>query len=522
MSLEQLLSSKDPTEFTKGLRQTTRCILDMNENLEKRWQHLDLLSKHNSSEAIEILSRMRDSLPFLKNEVHRKDMLDLIVRSCKSTGFDSFERLRSAMTLYNREYIDLCYECFESISSDCENFKCRVEALLMLFCSEDEENVKKVQSVLTEIIDDLSIPSSQRYDIIATFNSKSGIRSFMNVDKIRVPHNEPFVCGIQTVFFYNDKNGIRERILSGQNLLQMECVSEAEKKDICSTLLEITKNESLPENVRADAADVVLRLGPIEDRKASRRLISQIGFSEAKKSANMFFAVPTVYNNSQNIHEFDDQIQHLLEKVMDEEKVYPTFEKTMEEISARLVKIKSQKIKSDVRQALHRVSIDTATFTKYNATLPEILSVTWAYIHAAGRYTPEQVLTLEKRLFQELAAMDDTCSTGHYGRFVVVLSTFEDTFKISFKQQILANVNGRFNAVIKKQDDATREKIAIGQAEIATDEEKQFLVDFSTEQFDILRKEMYSEFVDEGYVSVDEFEKYYSSAVTKVKESMKI
>ena len=60
----------------------------------------------------------------------------------------------------------------------------------------------------------------------------SAVLTSLKIDNtLVVPYDEEFVFALQVIFFYNDKNGIRERILSGQHMLQMQCVSQEEKKE---------------------------------------------------------------------------------------------------------------------------------------------------------------------------------------------------------------------------------------------------------------------------------------------------
>ena len=198
-------------------------------------------------------------------------------------------------------YIDICYECFVPIALD-KNivYSLRADACRYLFGSENEVKKEISQECLLDIINDLTISSEIRYRIIHSFTSKSGIKSIMNSVKIPVPYDEMFLYGLQHDFFNEKANGIRERILSGQNLLQISCTPDTTKQEICTELLSVASDHLRTENERADAADVVLRMGSNEFRVKAKEVINSLGFSTVSmKNANVMDRFKTIYTNSQ-------------------------------------------------------------------------------------------------------------------------------------------------------------------------------------------------------------------------------
>jgi hypothetical protein len=120
---------------------------------------------------------------------------------------------------------------------------------------------------------------------------------------------------------------------------------------------------------------------------------------------------------------------------------------------------------------------------------------------------------LEDRLIEELTEMGDTCSSGHAGRFVNVLSGVDVDLQISYQSQITANCVGRVNARIRSiPDDDLRASVSMGMLPDADAEDREACQTFITKALGELHTELYKEFVGEGYISKQEFEVYFGKA----------
>ncbi len=160
-------------------------------------------------------------------------------------------------------------------------------------------------------------------------------------------------------------------------------------------------------------------------------------------------------------------------------------------------------------KALNRVSIDTATFTKYRVNIAEIFVHVWIRIK---KYQDEQRAELEKRMVEELVDMADTCSSGHSGRFINVLSIYDETIRISWDDQIKSNIVGRLMARIRDiKDEELRAQVSLGMLDDADDADKKAYRNFIETTLEILKKELHEEFVGEGYVTKEEFETAFIS-----------
>ena len=504
---------KNSEDVEKGIRILNQLCMSKTLTPEDK---LDVITEYLiyfPDESQDILDRWRDTIPFVKDD-DLEDLLSLLSKIAKCERINSHQRMVTAVNLYNNCFLNICYDCFSEIASD-ENVlvKYRVDSARYLFCSGEENNKENAQNILLSIIEDIDIYTDQyRYEVIASFISRSGINSIMNMKKLRVPYDEDFVYSMQSMFFFNKKNDVRYRILSGQNILQMDS-DENEKENIFNDLLDIAKEKSFSENTRADAADVVLRLGDGEKREVSREIITDLGYDSANSfgmTGSLMDRVKTVYNNSQNIHQFSDQIDSFIEKMVKENvKVRPYHEVHQEVVELVRSTIETSEDRFKASKSLNRISIDTASFTRHKVTLAEIFVHIWARIKISDESIQKD---LEKRFVEELIDMSETCSSGHIGRFVNVLAVYDDDLKIGWSEQIVANMAGRINARIRDcQDPDIRAALAVARTELAEDEDNVIYDTFITENLTDLHNELYQEFVSAGYLSHEEFEIHFEN-----------
>ncbi len=462
----------------------------------------------------DILSVWRDGLRFQKG-LEMEDTCVLLNEIIKCNKISSHDRILTAVHLYNIGAIHICYDLFSYLANDKHmDIIHRIEAIRFLYAAGDDEDESKErqfsQESLIDIIEDLSIDCKARYEAIMSFNSKSGISTLMNTKKLRIAYDEDFIYSLQIVFFKNKKNDIRYRILSGQNLLQIKIIAKEIRDEIVNELFSILNNEELEENCRADAGDVVLRLGTPTEKLEARKLITKMGYS-VDGNKRKIAGPKTLYDNSQNIHDetIEKHIEKFLEKILQENisSVY-TITKVSEDVSSLIrgqTDLDAFKRNAAYR-ALHRISIDTATFTSFNATNSEILVHVWAKIHSG--YDQQTTSLLQKMLIEELTDMDDKCSSGG-GRFVNVLSYVDETLKISWDDQVKANFSGRMNKKIREcQNKDTQLAIALGMVEDADPEDRESYLKFAAIALEEIQEELYKEFVGDGYLKKDEFLEY--------------
>ena len=226
-------------------------------------------------------------------------------------------------------------------------------------------------------------------------------------------------------------------------------------------LLAMAKHRDIPYNTRADCADVLLGMGSYDLQPEARDAIRLLGATTADGSLK---TVRTFYEDAQNVHaseELDQSIEEVLTRLntsIDYAKIKP-FETVTAEILLYLEDPTSpvtdslpvsslEEISIKVKRALERITMDRFLYGQYSNSLTNVLCLVWAQI--------EQISETEKslyvgRLLEELEEMTDTCSSGYVSRLCNVLSGYDGfNLKISYEEQITANVFGRVNAYIRE------------------------------------------------------------------------
>jgi len=478
--------------------------------------------KYIPDEGLDMLQRWKDMLAFVRNK-EAENLVAVLVRLTRAPEINSHERLNIAVTLYNKCYLTVCYLCFADLANDNSVLvDYRVEACRYLFASETPDHRELAQECLIGIIETNGYPCEYRYKTIAGFISKTGIATRLNATKLKVAYDETFVYGLQNAFFFNEENGVRERILSGQHMLDMGCVPQETKKEILDILVRISETHA-DTMVRADAADVILRLGTPEYKTRARQIITDLGFdsvtslSTSLLTGNALSRVRTIYNNSQNVHDekIAESVNKFIERIIaDTDVQLKSYLEVYQEVADMIRERGLAPTKRFMAfKAMNRVHIDTATFTDNKVTLAEIFVHVWLRICAADNEKRKQ---LEDALLDELVDMGDTCSSGHSARFVNVFAAEDEDFRIGWEEQIVANIAGRINAKIRDHPDADlRASISMGMLPDAEEEDRKAYVTFINDALDAIRKEMYKEFVTEGYIRSKEFDAYFSKGKTQ-------
>lgn len=512
---EKLVSDSDINNINKGIKIYSKLCLDSKLSSTYRLTLLSSLIQKVPDEGESILSRLRDMIPHCRGSF-LEDLVRILVGVTRSSKFNSHERVLTAVTLLNNGLFNVCYGCFSDLANDRTiDPEYRVESSRYLFGSEVEENIEDSKSALLDVINNQKLSSKYRYEVIAGFIKNTGIYTRLNTNKIKIPYNEEFVHDLQTSFFNNEDNGIRERILSGQHLLQMSCIEAEEKEKIINSILDIAKNGNLEENIRADAADVIFRLCTGEYRKEAREIITNLGKS-AVGSGKIEDRSRTLYDNSQNIHDktIEECISKFIEKIINETNVkLRPYDEVHNEVCALIRRNLKTNRMNRALKSMNRILLDTAVFTENKITLSEIFLHVWIRIQS---HPEEERKELENRMLEELVDMADTCSSGHSGRFVNVLSTYDSTLQISWESQIKANLSGRIQARIRDLDDENfGAKIVLGMMNDADKEDREEYMIFIKNTLQELHKELYDEFVGEGYISKEEFGRAFEIAKEK-------
>jgi hypothetical protein len=337
-----------------------------------------------------------------------------------------------------------------------------------------------------------------------------------------------FTIQVCRLFVLNTRNSTAYRILACQYLLsQKQHIEYAE-----NTLMTFMRDSTLAHNLRADAADVLLHYGTLDTIQSAENVLSELG---GKFS--------TFYENKENVHtkEIEDSVRETVQ-FLDTLNLKPipsfdTVSYNLKQLAKKMYRPKEIKyntknvqllkkelcelnipirehielIKEElsveedkVSNALLRIELDRTIFKGINHTLKSVLLLLYTYIQSQ-----DAKYELERRLVEELIDMSGTCTSGYISRLMNVLSGFGDySLRISWQDQISANLKGRLNA--KMQKDENMEKIIEEMINRDLADRSEFLK-FFRKNISSIREEMYQEF--RHFMEDLEWDEYFQKAV---------
>lgn len=510
----------------KVINEYKRILLMSNDvsNIENITKVLLSYIKNIPTEGYEMLKRYRDLVRYA-SEKDKLNYIKIIGNVARSDAVAALERLMCADSIYTYGYFEECYDLFDNLAgNDKYPIFFRIEACKYLYISDDENLKVKAQDILISFIDTESkygdettksnfdfenvsepLTSRNKYDsIILPYLARGGVKSYLNA---RLPSfvDETFIYGLQSAFFYNTTNSLRDRILSANYIIQSEESEILERDNICDLLLECYSEKKYDGPTKGDALDVVVRLGNKDQREKALFLLTELGYDDSQYSNDVASRIRTFYNNTQNIHLTD--IDKKLEKFVQENDFteLEDYDVVKSEVMALISTSKSAKKRFNCIRSISRVERDTTKLTSKNLTLVDIFIKVWMIVKES-----EKRELLESRMLDELEDMDDTCTTGHGGRFVNVVMDDEDAMKITWQDQITANISGRVTSEMNKSEFV--EDIKAGMiADSAEDEDAVKYREFVLEYRDVLYKELYDEFVGGKYIKKTEFNKYFEN-----------
>ena len=348
--------------------------------------------------------------------------------------------------------------------------------------STDEEVLKKIFTYLSEWTTPSMKKTRRNCHYILFRLSYLDIKSiYQKVIPNKECGKDWFIKSAQLAFLFYTKIPVYFCNLSGQYLLKNCELEKEERENVEKRILEFAEDQELDYNLRADAADILLRFGSEVFKQAGRKIILELGRVNG--------SVRTVFDNAQNVHteEVEESVAEILEflstfslynvngnpvdfdyvnahveKMLKEEihqiqkgrELGDTVETSCKYCKCHIEKSSELKFCSEVCDsfyirnekiavAMKRIFMDRALYSKFNNSLLNILLKIYTYIQMQEDIKEE----LYKRMLQELEAMSGTCSSGFASRLVNIISGFGNfNIRISFQDQIISNFTGRLNA----------------------------------------------------------------------------
>lgn len=391
-----------------------------------------------------------------------------------------------------------------------------VGIIKMLLLSKDPKHCQKTLQFMYGILDDAKIDEQYRYKTLLQLEQESPTPTYG--DDGKQEPCKPFFhqCLSRILSSPDTVFSVRYRILAAQLLLQKyKPASHEERNHIENILLDFCQSSSVEYNTRADAADVLLLLGTEDVRSKAQRVITALGeptLEDGKKARQA--SQTTIYTNRQNVHsgEIEKSVKDILEFLQSRKtdvKVSSCFAK-FEAVEKAITTSTTSADHDKVRIALNRISSDRALHTAYNLSLTEILCLVWNYI--VGHKNEAELKT---RLMEELVDMAGTCSSGYVSRLANTLSGYGDfSIRISFREQIIANVNGRLNARIRKIDDLKLYDKVLSEMTVPSGQyaDRKHFLRFFRRELPSLRAEIHQEFKD--HVLDTDFDIYFRDALS--------
>lgn len=499
----------------------SKSIVDLSLSLETRIEAINrYFVKEGSGNTIEVINK----LGMMYELSCTKILQQYLFAICEKSSIEPFLQSIAARSLCTHdEQNELGYKAVDLVYPKLGpeiGTPYRIDFVKMLM--KNDKYKSKAKKYFCDIINDEKIDCDYRYKTILGLEYKPEYDSdeivteeMKKKDEKRIEQIRYFIQEACLEFFKKDSNLLFYRILAGQNLLRMNC---GEREYIEQTMLQFAKNVTNEYNLRADAADVLLQLSSDSVKKAAKDIIMELGIG--KRTIN------TIYDNAQNVHtkEVDNSIKDALEflqsfEIMKYSGKTITFDYVEKKIM-ELVKEEKKKLKfkkgekydkeEKIKVAINRINMDRSLYSKYSCTLSNILLRVWTYISGHDKETE-----LQKRLLEELIEMSGTCSSGFVSRLVNTMSGFGDfSMKISWCDQIIANLAGRLNARIRDMDNLSLQEKVLSQMTLESskyEERKHFLKFFRQNMLDI-RTEMYNEF--KTYISDTDFDLYFRAAVS--------
>lgn len=411
-------------------KDTYKMALDSSLTPEVSVRAFELYFDEFNYQAMELLTKITGMYIF-SGVKSLENRLLLIVNGSTLPAIYKLEAAK-ALVLRNADDADLSVKDigYNALNAVCRTFEetsiptpVQVDALYLLMHSETHR--MNSSEYFIKLTNNQVHDCEYRYKLILTL-------------EFRVKNSEWHLQQACMAFLMNSKNRTLHRILASQNLF----AHGVEQKDFISCiLLSFATDVELDYNLRADAADVVLKYGSDGDKLRARDIILILGSQDRHGTF-------TIYQNAQNVH--NDTIEQAVIDIIQYLSTIDIKDLTFDKVADALERVvERDDAPNFIKISLNRIHMDRALYSTFNYSLQNILVRVFACIENAE--TAEIKKVLRSRLDQELTEMAGTCSTGFLGRLCNVLSGFNGlNMRISWEDQITANFGARMNARLAK------------------------------------------------------------------------
>ena len=480
--------SEDLNKQIKLEENPLEIIFNFENDNDIRLKAINQYQKDNGQDVLEITNRLNSMYLISGTQLLKQFLIQVATRS----NLYEIIKIEAAKCLCLKSNIKENYDILDQVITILNDVPvpCKIEAIQFLMRSLPHKDISN--SHFCQVINNTDIECDFRY------------KTILSLEHTDIPNNKYFIRNAAILFLRNETNWTPYRILASQYLLQSFEINIDERKTIQNYLYEFMVDDERDIDIRADAADVLMRLGDEKSQEDARNIITILGQRDG--------IVRNVFDDDQNVHHhsISTSINETLEFLMTLKPTQLNFDKIKEVILSEIVQkydLTEENIKN-IKISLNRITMDRALYGKFHATLLSIFLRVWSYINNHDKYKEE----MTKILMEELLAMSGKCSTGYVGRLINVLSGFDDFgIKISWEDQIAGNLAGRLNAYIRNiEDEDLRTNALMEMTSCRITEKFNFLKVFR-ESLPFIREEMLEDFKD--HITEVDFDLYLRKAI---------
>jgi hypothetical protein len=497
---------------------------DGSKSFEERKQYRDEMCRRDRDMGREAITNICRSYEFSAS----KDLLAFICFLFDSGTLDLFEKIECVRTLQEikhpsvKNYLLAILQEFQNKSvSERPSISLYIDILRFLLDDKlDDQVVDSIKWLCRET------PAAFLYRTIVSIHRESTSPDNSEQISPRRISKEYLHC-LYELFFYSVSDD-KHKILASQYLL----INKVDETFVESEILIIAKDSSRPHQIRADAADTLVKLASASGRTQALGILKELGRDLTQ--------APSIGSNRENVHLFDDSVNEFLLKLgaiklstiqKNGSEQVRSFDDIVDIIHLMPQYQESDATQDAINSSLLRIRIDQVLYPG-----SQTLSTIFLRIFQTIEKHENKDLLLQ-RLLEELIDMAATCSSGHASRLVNVFSGIDGfILRVSWKEQIASNVAGRLTALAKvAKDEETRKKYL--ENDISLSDEQLEKIDsefrekilcemantgienrinwsrFSRTIMSSLIEDLKKEFVESGHLSMDDFVQYFREAM---------
>jgi len=268
-------------------------IIDLSNSLPTRIRCVELFfSKFGQESLVDTVNRLAMMYQFSGTKLLETYLYEI----CTNCNISPFLKLMAAKSLcsFNPKKI-YGYKALDTVCQNLEGIAtpCQIDAVCLLMMHSSYKT--KSRNYFCNIINDLKLNCDYRYKTILSLENKD------------IPKRAFFLHEAALEFLNNINNMTLYRILAGQYLIQKCELTKKEGEHIELIVMSFAQDPDLDYNLRADAADVVLRLGSPNNKETAREIIMMLGRRDG--------TIKTIFDNAQNVHvtEIEQSVLEALE-----------------------------------------------------------------------------------------------------------------------------------------------------------------------------------------------------------------